>query len=502
VKIGTKLLASYAVLTVALIAFAVVGSRALATFPRALDEVSALHAVSRNLSELSDAQSDVARTAHVLFDSRAPLERTRELLAEAEDALRRTREAWARYEERPRTADEERLWRPLQRPWARWDAAAGALVERMHVREQLEASGVARRDPRWRAAHELEGARLVELDAAYQSTSPVVGELDRAAARRVAELGAGLRAEHRRAAVLLWAGLAVVFVFVVTVGGLVAQIVASIRRLEAWVRIVGEDSPAPAAVPRGEAGEVSSLAGALWDLTTRERVSRDQLRVLASRLHHLEEGEKARIARDLHDELGQLLTGLKLDLYWLRDRLAAMAPVDGVSLLLERTAAAAELGDTCVAVVQRIATDLRPTALDRFGLSAALRQEAQRFELRSHVVCIATMPERLPLHSADVATALYRIAQEALTNVVRHARATRVEVRLEVADSSLLLEIEDDGDGFDPAALEDSPGLLGMRERAALVKGHLELRRREPHGTTVRVRAPLGGGQAGDGVAR
>jgi two-component system sensor histidine kinase UhpB len=198
------------------------------------------------------------------------------------------------------------------------------------------------------------------------------------------------------------------------------------------------------------------------------------------------------MARDLHDELGQLLTGLKMDLRWLERRLSDLPPDGDVNLLVDRAVAASELADQTVASVQRIAAELRPGALDRLGLAPALRQELRQFQARTGIACEARLDEAAPEPPPAVATALYRICQEALTNVTRHAAAARVVVTLEAEPSGLVLRIEDDGRGFDAGAQGPGAlGLLGMTERATLLGGEVAFARRAEGGTVVTARVPL-----------
>jgi len=204
------------------------------------------------------------------------------------------------------------------------------------------------------------------------------------------------------------------------------------------------------------------------------------------------EEEKARIARDLHDELGQLLTGLKMDLRWLENRIGELPPSGTVGALLDRVVAASELSDQTVASVQRIAAELRPGALDRLGLAPALRQEARRFQQRTGIACETELEDGAPEPPAEVATALYRICQEAMTNVSRHAGAARVVVRLRAGPDGLELRVEDDGRGLDEAALgPEALGLLGMTERATALGGTVRFERRAARGTVVVARIPL-----------
>ena len=219
-----------------------------------------------------------------------------------------------------------------------------------------------------------------------------------------------------------------------------------------------------------------------------------QLRALAGRLQQVREEEKARIARDLHDELGQLLTGLSMDLDWLEGRLEAMPPGAETSALVDRVVAASELARHTIAEVQRIAGDLRPASLDRLGLGDALREEARHFARRASVRCEVQLVEPLPAFPTGKATALYRIAQEALTNVARHARARRVSVRLAEVNGAAVLSIEDDGVGLDPGLAADpvALGLASMRERATMEGGEVAFERLSAGGTRVTARLPLG----------
>jgi PAS domain S-box-containing protein len=257
------------------------------------------------------------------------------------------------------------------------------------------------------------------------------------------------------------------------------------RRLVEWTNTV----------VRGADGAPRFLVGLGHDVTERTqaearlRESREQLRALAGRLQTVREEEKSRIARDLHDELGQLLTGLKMDLRWLENRLGD-GPSAGAGVL-DRVVAASELVDQTVASVQRIATELRPGALDRLGLIPALRQEARRFQQRTGIACDTALDEGAPEPSAEVATALYRICQEAMTNVSRHAGAARVLLRLRAEPGALVLRVEDDGVGLGPAALgPEALGLLGMTERATALGGTVRFAERDGGGTAVEARIP------------
>jgi signal transduction histidine kinase len=217
-----------------------------------------------------------------------------------------------------------------------------------------------------------------------------------------------------------------------------------------------------------------------------------QLRALSARLQSVREEEATRISREIHDDLGQKLTALKMDLGWSRRKLAHLPESPEVNPILNRISVMTALIDELVASVQEIATDLRPALLDELGLGAALQFEADRFQGRTGIECEVRLPENEMALPANVATALFRIFQECLTNVARHAQATKVEVEMRVEFHSIFLSVHDNGRGVPPAAILDtnSLGLLGMRERATLLGGEILI---ESHGdgTTVSARIPL-----------
>jgi PAS domain S-box-containing protein len=231
------------------------------------------------------------------------------------------------------------------------------------------------------------------------------------------------------------------------------------------------------------------------------RASREQLRELAARLESIREEEKTRLARDLHDDMGQLLTGLTMDLEAIEEGLTALPAEGPVPALLERAVDASELAARTADSLQRAVSALRPAALDRLGLCPALRQECRRFQARTGIRCELIADEEPAGYGADQDTALFRIAQEALTNVARHARASRVEVAVEGSPEEVVLRVQDDGRGVDPAAVPPrSMGIVGMRERAERLGGELAVAPGPSGGTVVRVRLPLAGGRTGGGA--
>jgi two-component system, NarL family, sensor histidine kinase UhpB len=251
-------------------------------------------------------------------------------------------------------------------------------------------------------------------------------------------------------------------------------------------------------VIRDAAGQPIRVVGGITDFTGRKldgakmERSRRQLRALSARLQFLREEERTRIAREIHDELGQTLTGLKMDLRWAEKRLAQETSPT-INPILEKIVEAGELADATIASVQRISAELRPSVLEDLGLSAAVKYDAQRFQDRTSVVCKVRAADLPPALSKEVATAAFRIFQEALTNVARHAEATEVQVELSDENGQLVLRVADNGKGIRPSDLDDpkSLGLLGMRERAELLGGGVDFQPGVACGTLVTLRVPM-----------
>ncbi len=217
------------------------------------------------------------------------------------------------------------------------------------------------------------------------------------------------------------------------------------------------------------------------------RESREQLRTLSVYLQHMREEERIRIAREVHDELGQALTGLKLELTWLAGRLAP-----GQKALREKARSMAARIDETIQATRRIATELRPGVLDTAGLLPALEWLATEFQNQTGIACEVKAAVKDTLWDQDLNTAFFRIFQETLTNVIRHAEATGVNVRLTEAGDYLVLEVKDNGRGISETEIHNtrSIGLLGMRERASLLGGEVRVRGEPGKGTTVTVRIP------------
>lgn len=240
-----------------------------------------------------------------------------------------------------------------------------------------------------------------------------------------------------------------------------------------------------------------------WRRAERQRLavietSREKFHKLSSRIQTLREEERTRISREIHDELGQLLTSIKMELRLLENRISnredpAMNPA------IDKLVEISELVDGTISSVQRIATGLRPSSLDHLGLGTALLDEAAQFSLRSGIHCsivVVDCPDTLP---REITTTAFRIFQEALTNVVRHAGARSIDARLSVDHNVLKLSIHDDGKGIDPKLIEDprSLGLIGMLERAVHVGGNVTFTPSpERKGTDVVFTVPLPPDQA------
>ena len=258
-----------------------------------------------------------------------------------------------------------------------------------------------------------------------------------------------------------------------------------------------------------EHGRPLKMVGTVQDITEQKqaeaalRQSTEHLRALAASTSTIREEERTQISREVHDVLGQALTSLKMDVAWLEEMLATGKP-DPEGSMLRKTRSMLPFIDTTIQSVQRIASQLRPALLDDFGLEAAIEWQVQEWKERTGIQCdyvsslgeIALRPEQ--------ATTVFRILQEALTNIVRHAAASRVSVLLEENAGLLVLEVQDNGRGIKErrvsVARAKSLGVLGMQERARLVGGEVVINSGEGKGTTVTVRIPLSPEQVAQGL--
>jgi PAS domain S-box-containing protein len=236
--------------------------------------------------------------------------------------------------------------------------------------------------------------------------------------------------------------------------------------------------------PDAAARELIARAAHVAGIAIERRLLDDRLRALSERIDAAREDERTHIAREIHDELGQALTALKLDLAWVTHR--SQGEVRG--RVIDMAAATDALIDT----VRRISSELRPGILDEIGLLAAIEWQGDEFSRRTQVPCVVRAEVGDLQLERNLATAVFRIFQEALTNITRHANATRVDVALRLERGHLRLEVADDGVGVPEISPRNSSlGLLGMRERARRCGGDCTVRRREPRGTIVSLSVPL-----------
>ncbi|MFC5499376.1 PAS domain S-box protein [Caenimonas terrae] len=251
-------------------------------------------------------------------------------------------------------------------------------------------------------------------------------------------------------------------------------------------RAGGEEFPLDASISQLDTPEGKLYTVILRDVTERVRAQED-LAAFAAEASAIREQEKSRIARELHDELAQSLTALKMETSWVRDNFAR-APEVASSKLAEMLG----LLDGTVAATRRIAADLRPLLLDDLGLVPAIEWLAQNFAVRTGISCGLSLQDGLELDE-PYATAVFRIVQESLANVAKHAGATQVEVSVARHAGEVVLAVQDNGDGFEPGAPRkpNSLGLVGLRERAQLLKGILQVASAPGQGTRVEARIPV-----------
>lgn len=257
---------------------------------------------------------------------------------------------------------------------------------------------------------------------------------------------------------------------------------------------------------RDESGVVCRMGGVAEDITDhkeaedRLKASSEQLRALSASLQSAREKEATRIAHQIHDEMGGILTALRWELEALQkmvDEPSNSAPLTRV--MRSKLATMVGLTDTTINVVRRIASELRPSILDDLGLMEAIEWQAQQFQTRTGIQCRCDCSCQQPRLSDEQSTALFRIVQEALTNILRHAQATQVDIAMNEENEVFVLTVCDNGRGITETEKlsRNSLGLLGMQERAHLIGGHIEIVGRQGQGSTLRVRVPLALAAAG-----
>ena len=261
-------------------------------------------------------------------------------------------------------------------------------------------------------------------------------------------------------------------------------------RIVAGLRANGEEFPIDASISQIEDHGHRFYTVILRDVTERVRAeralneSREEIKEMALAANNVREQEKSRIARELHDELGQALTALKIDVVWMKQNLSAPT-AELASKLTEMQL----LVDGTVAATRRISADLRPLILDDLGLAAAAEWLVQNFTQRTGVACELVIAAGLELGEPH-ATSFFRVLQESLTNIARHARATQVEVTLDREGEHVTLTVRDNGVGFDMDAPRRAGafGLRGVRERATLLGGEVTIESAPGKGTRVELR--------------
>lgn len=243
---------------------------------------------------------------------------------------------------------------------------------------------------------------------------------------------------------------------------------------------------------RDDEGHIIGTVGISRDITERKAESdelirsRSQLRELSFFQQSVREEERARISRELHDELGQTLTAMKIELIWLHDRLADS------DVLQARVDRLASIADRSITDLRRIAANLRPMILDELGLVSAIKWLTQNSAELGGLDISLMLEREDAVYDAEVSTAAFRIVQEALTNVMRHGEATRASVDMHHLGGDLHIDIKDNGKGIDPnASRQNKLGLVGMRERARMLGGSVEITADPEGGTVVSVCLPL-----------
>jgi signal transduction histidine kinase len=259
-----------------------------------------------------------------------------------------------------------------------------------------------------------------------------------------------------------------------------SPILASTRRVLGTFALYHDHPREADASTRELLQRASHVAGIVLE----RRALDEELRALAARIEATREQERTAIARDIHDQLGQALTALKLDIGWLSRRVQDASQAERLREMGRST-------DEVIRTVQRIATELRSALLDEVGLEAAIESEIEEFQIRTGVCSVLDATIGDICLERHLATTIFRVFQEALTNVARHASAKELQVTLRLEHGNVVLEVADDGVGIPDVGPRSNLGILGMRERARQHGGDCTVRRRDPKGTLVTLTMPL-----------
>jgi len=361
-------------------------------------------------------------------------------------------------------------------PSVRIQGSMRDISEHKHFEMQVE-----RVAQQWRATVDATGDAILMLDTAGR-----VMRLNLAAARLC-----GLDFAHvldRQVGELLRAALGVELedgVAAVTTSGEKYETDLYVKRRRTW--LAAQISPM-----RDRAGELTGAVLVLSDISARKKAearlshSHEQLRRVSTHLEQASEQSRKELAREIHDELGHLLTALKMDLAWIETKLGREE-----AALLERARAAVAVSDQAIAAVRRISAELHPSVLDSLGLPAAIEWHCRELKRRSGMDVTVDVPTAELDLEPVAATALFRILQEATTNVLRHAQAKHLRVRLWSERGAVWLRIEDDGRGFRQRSFDPARGfglgLFGMQERGEMIGARVVIRSRPGRGTVVTV---------------
>jgi signal transduction histidine kinase len=278
---------------------------------------------------------------------------------------------------------------------------------------------------------------------------------------------------------------------------------AGFRQISRWVLAIAIAGCVPGAVLVFSVRREFTLQRAMSDMleqhnrdldakvkerTAELAAANQSLRQLSAHLHSAREHERTIVAREVHDVLGSTLTALKFELVGVETKCHSCD--DGV---LRRRQAAVELLDNALLTVRNVVNDLRPSIFDKFGLWEAIAWKAEEFEERMGVHCAVSMSEELPQPPGEVAIGIFRVFEEAMTNIARHAQASRVQINARIEEDAIALDVVDNGRGMSRQQMHrtNSFGLLGMRERAAQWGGTLQVESEQGTGTAVRLRLPL-----------